>query len=61
MSYSKFTKSIYKSFYYLKNGYKFFYITFESSNVNETISYSGHLLNKILDLITCNKFNLFSN
>jgi hypothetical protein len=25
------------------NGYKFFYIIFEGSNVNETISYFGHL------------------
>jgi hypothetical protein len=43
MSFSKFSKSIYKFFYYLKtNGYKDFYITFEGPNVNERISYFGH-------------------
>jgi hypothetical protein len=38
-----------------------FYITFEGPNVNEIISYSGQLYNKILDLIMCKKVYLFSN
>jgi hypothetical protein len=44
MSFKKKSKSIYKFFYYLKaNGYKSLYITFEGPNVNEIISYFGHL------------------
>ncbi len=35
------------------NNYKYFYTTFEGSNVNEILSYFGHLLNKILYLIMC--------
>jgi hypothetical protein len=41
MSFSKFSKSIYKSF--KSNGYKFFYTIFEGPNVNEITSYFGHL------------------
>jgi hypothetical protein len=61
MSFSKFSKSIYKSFLLLKNnGYKSFYIIFEGPNVNKIISYFGHLYNKILNLIMWKK-KLYSN
>jgi hypothetical protein len=51
MLFSKFSKPIYKSFF----------ITLEEPNVNEIISYFGNLQNKILDLIMCKNFNLFSS
>jgi len=41
MSFSKFSKSIYKSL--KSNGYKFIYIIFEVPNVNEITSYFGRL------------------
>ncbi len=49
-----------KVFLLLKSSnYKYFYITFEGSNVNEIFSYFGHLLNKILYLIMCKKKTYF--
>ncbi len=43
----------------IKQWLQFFYITFESPNVNEIVSYFGHIYNKILDLIMCKTLNLF--
>jgi hypothetical protein len=43
------------------NRYKYFYTTFEGPNVNEIISYLKNLKNRILNLIMCKNFNLFSN
>jgi hypothetical protein len=61
MSFSKFSKFIYKSFTTQKQCYKFFYITFKGPNVNEIISYFENLQNKILDLKMCKKISLFPN
>jgi hypothetical protein len=40
------------------NNYKSFYTTFKGSNVNEILSYFGHLLNKILYFIMCTQKKL---